>query len=293
MDDKILKKNIKYLMATRGLTQKDIAEILHYEGANSISQWLNDRNIPDEVVEKLANYFEISVLMLKFYDIEENTNFINNDEIFDEYLKILFPYEVNKEALENEKFNKAFKIHMDYLKYQFPESKEKAYEKALECYRLYKGAYEEGIIEGLINMISISSLYKMILKTFNFDLDIDEIKIEDDIDSMNENEKRKLFKQLAPYNNDKSRKEIKNFLIASSEEIYDILFKLKNKENMISIADYYLAILYSNNFLYSEFQESDNMQFGWMYLDILYKMKNEYSIKAIDFFDKHQNDNKN
>lgn len=289
MDDKILKKNIKFLMSMRGMTQKEMAEILHYEGAHSISQWLNERTIPDEVVEKIANYFEFSTLMLKYVDLEENIHF-NNDSYYEEYFKILFPYEENEKALKNENFKKAFYIHMNYFDYNFPDTKEKAYEKALECYKLYKASYDDGIVEGLINMLSISSLYKMILKSFNFEVEIDKVNLDEDLDEMNENDKRKLFKQLSPYNNQDRRQEIKKFLITSSTEIYNILYKLKEKEKRVDIADFYIAVLHLNNLLFSGFEESENMQFGLMYFNILDKMKNKYFIKLQDFNKKHQQD---
>ena len=205
MNDKILKKNIVFLMKSRGMTQQDLASILNYEGAHSVNQWLKNRTIPFDVIEKIADYFELSSFLLKNIDLESIADFFVNDINLEVYCKLIFPYEVNDTAFKNANFKKAYDMHMDFFKFDLPDSKDDVYKKAFECYKLYKIAFDEGIIEGLVNMISISSLYKMLIKQFDFDVNIDKLNMDEYFELLKENEKRKILKEIFTYNDSTKR----------------------------------------------------------------------------------------
>ena len=291
MNDEILKKNIKYLLLSRGMTLDDLANKLHKSGANSISNWFK-RGFPEEELEDIANIFEVSVDMLK--NIELDTDVVkiyNNDEsLFFNQLKLLFPFQVSNKALKNNKFFKAYDIHKKFYEFEYIED---AFDKAHECYNLYFEAYNSGILEGLLNMLSISCLYKFLSKHFSFEMDFTENEISNipefeslsEFSDMNENIKRKLLRMFTIYNDSEKKNKIDRFISTTSNEILNLLFKIKIIPKYKDFVDYYLSIMYLNNLLDTGYTKSQNALFGQMYIDLLVSLNNPYAKKLNDFFD--------
>lgn len=283
MNDEILKTNIKYLRNMSGMSQQELSKKLGYgKESNPVKDWERDRVIPESMIKKIADIFEIPINILASQSLATHMDNLTNFPS-DDYLKKLFPCKISEESQENDYFKKAYVTHEKL--YNFDLSEE-SYKSVLEAYKNYELAYNNGIKEALINMISISCLYKYLSKSIDFE-NIEE----SDLDKLPETEnysefmkttsynKKQFFKKYVIINSEIKQKEIAKFISSTTNVMFELIEILKKEEKYKDLVDYYIAIMYANNLLETGYSKSENSLFGIMYLEILYKLKNKYALE--------------
>lgn len=106
-----LAKNIKALREAFGETLKDLANIVGY-GTNTVHYYETGRNEPDdETKSKIAMHYGITVSELMHSDLT-NIDRIHIDYLaFYRNLRTIFPIVCTENALNNESFAKAYRLH--------------------------------------------------------------------------------------------------------------------------------------------------------------------------------------
>lgn len=280
-----LEKNIKELLKYKGLSQGDLAKKLdvpvHY-----VNRWLNERGIPKEYISQIANILEQPVSTLQNEDFS-NMNLdeiINNKKIANNMLKICFPY-IQSNKL-NKNFKDAYEIHRKISNYNTLDNIDDFKKKVFESVSLYDKAYSEGIIEALVNKISLLSMYKFLIKNHNFDYEVnsDEVKAIDNFSKINDREKTNILKKISINSDTNKLEDIKKMLLDTTDDVFNLLIKLEDYSEYKNLVDYYLAILFMYNLVNITYTESENALFGKIYMTILCYLENEYALKYIDLF---------
>ncbi len=291
MNDDYFAQNVKKIMEQRGITQDELAQEL-YMNVNHLNEKLNNkRSFSENDMTKIANILGMSISFLKSGNIDFNMKLekiIDNEQIGNGILPVYFPYVENDDALKNDFFLKAYKIHKKISEFDIPNNDDSFEKLAYECYQLYKKSYDEGIIEGLINMLSVSSMYKYIINTVNINSDISD----DDFDKLSEfsnlssRKQKDIISKLTVYSDFDKQKKAKNYIAGTTDEVFELFKKLREHAAYKDLLDYYLAILSLFNLIDISFNESDNATFGSTYMLVLDCLGNEYAANYIMFNEK-------
>lgn len=281
MEEELIRKNIRFLIESKGITQEKLGKEIDDYKANQVNMWLKDRQIPEDILKKIANYFEVSMEVLKKTDIEQtlkDTPFSTNTNP-----KVVFPYIINKKAIEDDNFAKALELHERIFENDIIED---IYERSIECYDLYFKAYEQGIPESLVNMLSISCFYKFSSKIIDLDADLNEKEINNlkDFDLIEGNqkigkkEKRDLLQKILVFNNSIKKQENENIIQKTTSEIIALLIELKKYPQFREEYDYYIAIMFAYNLISTDYEKNENVRFGEMYFDLIITLQNKHAI---------------
>ena len=284
---KNLQKNIKNLRENNGLTQKELSIKLGYTDCDPVKDWERGKPIPDAKIKDIANLFQVSLNIILSEDIFESISNISMEQ-YEQYLKLLFPFEINEKLLKNKNFFDAFFIHNKFIKIDFDEN---AYAEAIECYNLYYKAYKEGIKEALINMLSISCYYKYFARYIDFDAkiekkDIDKITFFEKIgefNDLNRKGKRDIMKKISIIHDLQKTRNINELIETTTDEILSLLIELKKTKTYRDVAEYYISIMYMNNLINSGYQKTENALFGQMYMELIYRLGNPYALNIYTF----------
>jgi transcriptional regulator with XRE-family HTH domain len=293
-------KNIRFLFENKGLTQEESAKILgETYTKEQINQWLNTRGFPEDIIKKIANYFEISIETIKNADLEDF--FVYSEREIDEIHQKLFPYK-EKTNTEKNSFSKAFELHQKILNDEI-EPKE-FYDLCIRCYRLYYQSYKKGDAQALINMLSISCYYKYIAKNFDTEIEftneelaridieqLENIKDGRDLVNLNLNTKRKILKKFLTCNNAEKKEKIDKFIIERSNEIMILIKRIRNIPEYRDIYEYYIAIITLLNLIDNGYNKYENAHFGEMYLDLLFQVGNKYAVQLAETIPKSNLEN--
>ncbi len=271
--------NIKEYLIFNGLSQDELAQKL-YMNVNHLNEKINDkqRSFTEEELINIANVFGVSVDDLKNEEFNSSNVAQIGDAVSDTLVEkddgdndkmglLIFPYEKSPKALKNESFQKAYELHIRIIN----EALFMDESIINECYKLYEKAHNEGIIEGLVDMLCISSIYKFVIKN----IDANSNQNYDDVDKTDKKGVKKYFKQVRN-NDEQKQEEAEKYISNTTTDIFDILVKLKKYSQYEDLVEYYIAVLYAFNLIDSSYDKSTNVQFAKMYIEILKKFNNKY-----------------
>ena len=160
---KRLGNNIKALRVAWGEKQEDLAYAIGLisETSNNsrLSNYENGTRYPKpEIITRIAKHYRITEHELMYGDFSDSTVIpltkVQDIEVVEQTLNVLFPMKVTESALENKKFSKAYKIHRKLYnclvnKIEFDETDTDI------CSELYKEAFDEGVLEAAANHMSL------------------------------------------------------------------------------------------------------------------------------------------
>ena len=171
--EKIYAKKIgKNIKALRNIWGRSVTELANYLGISNNSVYYYESGDKCPRMDKLvliAKYFRITETELIHVDYSKKKS-IQNISVFDtekgaKFLKENFPMVHTEESLKNEKFLQAFKLHKDFINLLISgEIDMSAYDR---CIELYKGSYDEGVIEGLANATGLLLIIGLCLSSIN------------------------------------------------------------------------------------------------------------------------------
>lgn len=279
-EDELLRKNLIYLRENRGFSQKELSKKLGYTTSDPVKDWELGKIIPKEKINDIANVFEISSLILQSINLEEEVGINNNNFESDRYFKKIFPFFENKELQKNNNFKKALEIHKKLINFEYYEE---YFEKSLEAYKQYHEAYKEGIDEGIINMLSVSCLYKYLAKCIDFKIDDKEetkiysyLKKDTSMNNLSKIKKLRTAKILTIYNKEEKKQKIDSFIKETTETMINMLKTIRKKSEFMDIYEYYTAVIFLYNLAETGYKKEENSLFGLMYYQFLNNLGNPY-----------------
>lgn len=112
--DKRLGANIRSLRKAYGETQEELGAVLHIE-KNTVSYYENGKREPNkDMLTEIANHFMVSVEELMYCDLSGIGSITVDENAFWKNIDIVLPIVLSDEALENDHFKKAYKIHRNF-----------------------------------------------------------------------------------------------------------------------------------------------------------------------------------
>lgn len=282
-EKEIFLNNIKYLMEESGMTYESLASLIN-TGCNdkNVESWVKN-GFPDDILPLIYEIFEKPEFVLKNFVLSEYS--FNFNEFGIKQLKVIFPFFSNKKIMENENFKKGFLLHMELFNFDFGDNTTIFFEKYNACRDFYCLAFEENIIYSLVNILSVSSFFKFIMKKFNIDCELSEKELEIfSVNNFSSIKKKKIRRKIYKINNHDEIIKFDKYIYEDSDNIISYINILRNRHTFLDIADYYLFLSCVLNLIISDIPKTEYSTFGLMYSLFLHDFDNKY-IK--DFFALH------
>lgn len=305
-----LGKNITIL---RKFYKKSLLDMANDLGVSksSLSQYESGKRRPEpQILQRIATYFRVTVTELENREYT-TPEVVDINKLLDEQTQKdasikCFPIISNEDCLKNEKFKKAYDIHKK-LKYAIingEECEDIDEEKIIE---LYKKAYEENVIEGIANILSLKLMLFLGISMYSPILE-DEIELLDDGEKLslskqqlidwgllntkekflNNEDKKDIFEiEIAKEQNDRIREFEKIFKKMQKEEKKDFIHYiaiLKRNFKYNDLADFYIALGYITGLYGNECTNEENRFIGNELLDFLNKIGNKYARRVYKIY---------
>lgn len=239
--------NILGLRRRLGISQTKMADDLEIT-KSALSKYENGERIPErDILRRIAKYFKITENELingDYYNIKKIDFSKINISVGLELMKNSFPLFVSDEALENEKFKKAYEIQKRIYDDIF-ENLKNPDEKEIDLFvDIYKQLYKQEIPEVYANMLSWIS-FKGFLVYYNTPVlekieNVEKLSNKEIVDSFLVNKQQDdCGDEYKIYKN-----EIKNFIKETEVDFFANIAWLKRDINYSDLADYYICLRY-------------------------------------------------
>ena len=284
--------NVKCLREAYRLTEEQLAYAVGIT-RQAICNYENGSRIPNrDIIVKLASHFNITEDELIYGDFSNMTypgEMIENTEAVKNSVDIYLPMLSSETALKNSSFKNALASHQAIyagLKCGVPYS-----DSELEkCTELYEIALNEGVIEGAGNLLWWFMFMGMGYSHYEL---LDGVEaLENHLISGEEFLQRHYLKNCDEESRNVSpeiaevRRERRQFLRESEEQIRFLLQTLKNDSEYSDLADYYLALRYCLGVVYNNNSDALNKTIGEEMMVAFSHWGNKY---VLDFLRASQN----
>lgn len=281
--------NILALRKAFSKTQLEMANDLDIKH-NTISQYENGVQVPErEILLRIAKYFKVTENELIYGDFSHlkkfNASLFNNKEINDKYFENMFPIICSEEALKNNNFKKAYNIQIQ-IHDAIIEKKDFEESKIPLFLELYKQAYNDGIVEGIANILWWTMLEGLVIN-FNTPYFNDMLEAYSTLSSEQLLEILYLNKPDEEYNesNKKYENERLEYIVDTEDEFFKNISILKNTQKYSDLADYYISFRYILGLCNNSLSFELNRAIGYEMASILERLGNKYikKIKSLYF----------
>ena len=289
--------NIKRLREARGETQADLAYNIGLtnecrqvkksgdekgDSRSTISNYETGKRIPErDILIRMAKHFGVTeneLLYGDFSGMAKITNLpINNLEYTKIILEKMFPLVCTPAALENQSFQKAYKLHTDFFTGLFTSS-DFDLEKIDQCIVLYEIARKDDIVEAAANHLSCLMLYGYLIVFMtprmleNFEIyEESQLSTKIILDSL-----------LPSFDEDSTPEDFDTsadrdaFLADNESAILLDLFILRKSRKYRDLGDYYLAFRHTYNLLRNSLTSEMNFTVGAEMFLTFSRLKNKY-----------------
>ena len=279
--------NIRSLRKAYGETQEELAFAIGESGKTTISNYEVGSRIPQrEVLRKIAKHYHITEEELLNGDYSQMKK-VFNINIFDvEHGKTMiektFPIISSENAMVNEKFKKAYKIHMELYDAMLYEKNVTA-ERIDECIKLYKVASDEGLIEATANHLWWMSFWDFIYNFITPEM----------LDFLENTSGKKLttknflksgyllsFDEEIENTNELSKEDMEEIAEREANMYIDIYF-LKKSSEYSDLGDYYLALKYIFGRGTSTLSKEMSRVLGCELMDTYSMLRNKYAMNFL------------
>lgn len=283
-------KNLKYLRKKYKEKQTQLSAKVSI-AQNTLSDYENGKlPIPDDVAQKLAYHYRISVFDFTYSDISENDmlfasedGFLPAKQLTIHAIDALFPILPPPTFCEDKSFNMGYERILA-LQERIHTVQRIEFDEMVECLNLFTDSWQETHNESAVaNCLCIIlmmctghycekneqevSFHQSIIKgtTLNY-LDAQKIVLRDapNLDSLNKLARGRL-----------------EFFHDYEDAAIISLKRLKSSENpeLRDLADYFLAIMYVVGFVDNEFDLETNQRIGYDLIGQLYRLENHFALK--------------
>jgi len=149
-------ENLRIYRETFGETQMGLAFSLGLESPNTISNYENGTRFPEpEILRKIAWHYRVPQDELLYAHLEAKK--VSKEQVTIDYLaklsRTVFPVFCPEEALDNEKFQEAYRLHMKFLKGPF-EGDDDPEEILYQCVDLYLESEEKAASANILGLLA-------------------------------------------------------------------------------------------------------------------------------------------
>lgn len=294
MNNEYLKlgNNIRALRKAFGKSQLEMAMDLNINDS-TISQYENAIQPPErDILLKIAKYFKITENELVYGDFSNLGKFdvsvLENKELNKKYFESMLPIICSDEALENDNFKKAYKIHIEFYN-SILEEKDVNVDNVEIFLELYKKAYDEGVVEGIANILWWIMFEGHIVN-------MDTPYFNDMIDSYPSLNSKQIFEILhlnaqddEYYEKNKIYERERLEYIAETEKDFMSNIKiLKQTIKYSDLADYYIAFRYILGLYDNSLSFELNKTIGYEIANTFGQLGNKYVKKLISLYYKNK-----
>lgn len=286
---KKLGANIKALRFVWGETQDNLAYALGLEENTNISYYENGKRYPKrDIISKIAKHYRITEYELMYSDFTGSAKLPlskkQNSESVKKDLSIIFPIKETEEALQNKSFKRACELHKNFYEcvtksVDFIES------DADECIKLYRKAFDEGVLEAAVNYLSLIFLFGYSLCILTPELCENFENRDADITSLSE----LISYGFLPNFTDNSQEEYDelndiriDFICENNKTILMYINKLKRSKCYAFLGDYYLALRYMFGMVNNNLSVEMNNTIGYEMMITFAAIGNKYARAFIE-----------
>ena len=281
--------NIKNLRKAFGETQADLANGIGLtngkegDARSTVSNYERGKRVPErEVLSRIAKHYKVTedeLLYGDFAGILKVSNIPVNEEFGMAAIKNMFPIICTPTALKNSNFQAAYKTQKELLTSNFD------IEELICCAEKYKLAWDEGVIEGAANHLSIlmflgflnSFLTPRMLETFDLH-DARDLTAKKIFDASNPS----FDEDSIPAHFDVAENRVK-FLEESELDMFADIFSLRTSKEYRDLGDYYLALRHVYNLVDNSLSKEMNATVGREMLLTFSEFGNKYCKKMLQF----------
>lgn len=242
VDIEKLGNNIRYLRKAYGESQEKLGFSIG-TAKSTISLYESAKREPDKnTLEKIAKHYSITIDELLLADFSKLESVSIDYDFFWKNIDVLLPLAFSENAIKNQHFKKAHKVHREIYK-QLREMNMGIFEKVADCVDEYQKAYcdKKAKYESAINLVAIFQFIIYVFKTIPAVMETRPAALEK---LMINNTKMKIEIECSDLNFRKDANEI--MLGLRNEEIYEKLDEwlatAKESQKCHQLADYYLAL---------------------------------------------------
>ena len=274
-----LGNNIRYLRKAYGESQEKLGFLIG-TAKSTISLYESAKREPDKnTLEKIAKHYSITIDELLLADFSKLESVSVDYDFFWRNIDILLPLAFSENAVKNQHFKKAYKVHREIHK-QLEEMNLEIFEKVADCVDEYQKAYgdKKAKHESAINLVAIFQFLIYVFKTIPAIMEIRPAALEK---LMMNNSKMTIEIENSDLNFRKDANEI--MLGLRNEEIYEKLDEwlatAKKAQNCYQLADYYLALQFVWGVVENDVSYEHNKRIGAEMMKAFISVNNIYAAR--------------
>jgi transcriptional regulator with XRE-family HTH domain len=279
---KKLGENIKALRKMHGETQDQLAAAIGVTGA-TISYYERGEKFPSrDELYLISQKYHVSMNQLINGDFSDSfvqlDFYINDAENRRIILDNLLPVVCSEEASENQNFKEAYDLHLQIFEYICTDQRDSALFINDRCRRLYRKAFEEGIMEASANLIWWPMFESIVISWVNPKIRYSAKVLKKDTNVAD------LFK--VNYESLQSDEEKSEYKAACEEvfnrnvpEIMENIEYLKNSSRyeFRDLAEYYTALVYMNGLISNRLSQDESWEMGQEMMRLCLDRQNIYA----------------
>lgn len=288
-------KNLKYLRKKFKEKQSQLSSEVSI-AQNTLSNYENGKlPIPDDVAQKLAYHYRVSVFDFTYSDISENDSLFSSDngflpqkEFAIKLISSLFPFMTSELDFEDKFFKKGFEMIQGFQQ-KTHNFQTIDWEEMSECLILFSESWgENGNENAVANCLGI--LLWMCTGYYGLKNEAEHAFVESIFNSkpLDYMDAQKVILRKIP--NAHSLNELTQErleFVRMYEEIANMcIIKLKSSSNadLRALADYYFAVMYIVGFVDNDFDFETNQRIGIDLITRLAQLENSYAFDLLSQF---------
>lgn len=274
--------NIRSLRKAYGETQEELGIALNVE-KNTVSYYENGKREPNkDMLTEIAKHFMVSVEELMYCDLSGIGSITVDNNAFWKNIDIILPIVLSDEALENNHFKKAYKIHRNFYDELHRISMD-GIEHIDICFNEYLEAWEDDKIkpEAAANFLAMWNLMLMMIKTVSLAMKNKSAAL------MQVAARDPKAKQIIDNPSPDFEKDAEEAAAGLDDpEMVELIDKMKitvKHSNWADLADYYLALQYIWNIVDNDLGWNFNRRVGVEMLNSFISVDNVYAARFLKY----------
>ena len=272
-----LRDNIRILRQAYGETQEQLGKALGNMKKNTVSSYENGtRRICEEVLSKIANHYMVPVDLLLHADLSDLKRISFDPTAFVDNLDKCFPIVQTDEAMQNEHFRKAYRLHQrmyEKAKGEYSNS----FRDSGACLDEYDLATQDvsSEIESTANSLALLYIGMAFMKSTELwkSSAIPVSKLFSNDPGM----KIGINAELEKNADDLSECQEMLYDKALLDMVNEMRLKLKRSSQWADLADYYLALQYVYSIVHNSLPDATNRTIGTEMIQSLISAGNPYA----------------
>ena len=288
-------KNLKYLRKKYKEKQTQLSTKVNI-AQNTLSDYENGKlPIPDDVAQKLAYHYRVSVFEFTYSDISENDSLFPSDngyvpqkQIAVKLINSLFPFVASESDFEDAVFQKGFEMVQSFQQ-RAQNLQTINWTELSECLLLFSKSWGENSNESAVaNCLSV--LLWMCTGYYGLKNDEEQAFVESIVNSkpLDYLDAQRVILRKIPKENSLNElaQERLEFVRLYEESFNLCMQKLKSSSNsdLRALADYYFAMMYIVGFIDNDFDFETNQRIGIDLITRLAQLENSYAVNLLNQF---------